>query len=246
MLKKTAILCAVLGAASLSDSRADNYTETKTAFDAHNLPTAAETLPATAASLTSITGTILLGTQNTSEEDVYRIYISNPAAFSATTNANIIRTGAGQNNFDTQIFLFNSNMQGVLENDDTAGGGSGGGTAVESTIPAGSLSGPAGYFYLAIAGAETLPSSSPDNPPAGGNSIFPNTQEDGGNGYQTTTVATAKFAGVFNAYNSTANPSGNYLINLTGATFAAPEPSSIALMAAGAAGAAGVYLRRKR
>jgi hypothetical protein len=232
-----ALLCRQLTAA--------NYTETNTGFDIHDLIGNAEVIPfniSNAVALNNIFGTILQS-NNVSEEDVYKIYISDPANFSVTTDKNISFAGSGLNNFDTQLFLFNSSGQGVVMNDDTANG-NGSSTAVQSTIPAGTLNAtadPAGFYYLVISGAETIPATS------SGQSIFPNQNEDGASGYQSTNVAAPKNNGVFTKYNSVADPSGNYDLVLTGAeTSAVPEPSTISLLAFGATCGLAFVRRRLR
>jgi hypothetical protein len=68
--------------------------------------------------------------------DMYLIYISDPAAFSAATNL----TG-----FDPQLFLFDQTGMGVYANDD-------GGPGLESLLPSGHAYSPStpGLYYLAI------------------------------------------------------------------------------------------------
>jgi len=72
--------------------------------DAGNLPGTAQD-PGGVGPLTSIAGTAGGG-----DEDMYKICITNPSAFSATTGA--------MADFDTQLFLFDSTGRGVYSNDD--------------------------------------------------------------------------------------------------------------------------------
>lgn len=105
--------------------------------DAGELPETAQATPSGA--LTAIRGT--LGAADT---DVYAIYITDPAAFSASTLAPQGVCIPGQATFDTQLFLFDANGRGVVHNDDTGGG-------VLSRIDnsTGCIPGP-GLYYLAI------------------------------------------------------------------------------------------------
>ena len=100
--------------------------------DAGNLPGTAQD-PGGVGPLTSIAGTAGGG-----DEDMYKICITNPSAFSATTQA--------MANFDTQLFLFDSTGRGVYSNDDTSG------IDFQSTLPAGHPLSPVavGIYFLAI------------------------------------------------------------------------------------------------
>lgn len=77
--------------------------------DAGQLPGTAQVVGGTGA-LDSIVGSIL----NRSDADVFRIYIADAAAFSATVSAGT--------NFDSQLFLFDSAGRGLFYNDQSAGG----------------------------------------------------------------------------------------------------------------------------
>ncbi len=100
--------------------------------DAGNLPGTAQD-PGGAGPLTSIAGTAGGG-----DEDMYKICITSPSIFSATTVA--------MTTFDTQLFLFDSTGLGVYSNDDAAMIGAG------STLPAGDPNSPVavGIYYLAV------------------------------------------------------------------------------------------------
>src|SRR5262245_55669109 len=79
-----------------------------------------------------------------SNADIFSINIHVPAAFSATT--------VGGASFDTALFLFDSAGNGVLFSDDSS-------NTIRSTLPAGSLPGPAGLYYLAISSWDYDPNS---------------------------------------------------------------------------------------
>jgi hypothetical protein len=105
-------------------------------------------------SVPSITGLI----SSTTDADLYALFLPSPATFSATT------VGTGTLG-DTQLFLFDSAGLGVVANDDHPGGGT-----LLSTIPLGSVTGPAGLYYLAISRFDRDPSSAgglifPSGPP---------------------------------------------------------------------------------
>ncbi|GJQ29111.1 MAG: hypothetical protein HBSAPP03_09950 [Phycisphaerae bacterium] len=77
--------------------------------------------------------------------DLFSIYISNPAAFSAST--------VGGATFDTQLFLFDADGRGVSHNDDAPGGGS-----LQSRLTGAFVPGP-GVYWLAISPYNRDPSS---------------------------------------------------------------------------------------
>ena len=126
---------------------ADTHTEVGDAGGFRSNSQVAGTVPGNP--LDSITGAVSLG----DDADMYAIWIGNPAAFSASTD-NAVR------NFDTQLFLFDSAGLGLLSNDD-------GPTSLASELPAGSLSGAAGLYYIAVSPYNNEPSSA-------GGAIFTN------------------------------------------------------------------------
>jgi hypothetical protein len=98
--------------------------------DAGDLPETSQSTPSGALS-------VIDGVLDADDVDMYAIYLSNPAAFTATT--------VGGASFDTQLWLFGPDGKGVAFNDDSSG--------TLSTIDnsSGCLTGrPAGVYYLAI------------------------------------------------------------------------------------------------
>jgi hypothetical protein len=165
---------------------------------------------------------------STGDVDIFTIFISNPAAFSATT---VLGTSTL---IDTQLFLFNSSGLPVYMNDDAAGG-----TTVQSTLPAANGLGPqtAGIYYLAI--------SLSDNEPVNfANQLLfalgATTSVRGPNPIATGPLFNWDTSGV--AANSTI---GAYQINLTGAS-TVPEPSTIALCAIGTFGILRIMRGRRK
>jgi hypothetical protein len=122
--------------------------------DAGELPGSAQSTMG-AGSLDSIQGNLILKLNGNRDIDMYAINIVDPVNFSATT-VSLLTTV-----LDTQLFLFTSSGIGVVANDDTI-------EFVEfrSTIPPGNVPGPAGLYYLAIAGF-------PDRPISISGRIFP-------------------------------------------------------------------------
>jgi hypothetical protein len=161
----------------------------------------------------------ITGVLTANNADLFQIYISDPATFSANT----LFSGStpGVNNFNTELFLFTSAGFGVYANDDATGS--------QSALPAGNALSPtaAGLYYVAVSGAGYAPTSAnglifptPDGGSVPFNAILgPN--GDGG------AKALSGWTG-----NSGSN-TGAYKINLTGATFvplAVPEPTASVLL----------------
>ena len=123
-------------------------------------------------SLTAINGSIAESISNGKKDaDLYLIFISDPAAFSATT--------VGGADFDTQLFLFSADGTGIYSNDDTSetpgpGPGKGNNDVLQSTLPAGHILGPteAGCYLLGISGFN-------QDPDDGSGPIFPNAMGPG-------------------------------------------------------------------
>jgi hypothetical protein len=138
--------------------------------------------------------------------DIYRISLTSPSTFSATTVN--LATAA----LDTKLYIFNFNGTPVYANDDDPPGSS-----LQSTLPAGHASGPTllGVYYLAIAtsGTEAVNAVnqslfSPDSP--------------------SNVIRTPANTGSLAGWDTTAgDPSiGAYQIDLTAAFTSVPETST--------------------
>ncbi len=135
----TAFACAVWG----PPAHAVDWSESG---DAGQLTGAAQVTSGPAGqTLDTISGTI----SSTQDVDLYRIQISNPSGFSAST------TGGDSPPFDAVMALFDAEGFGVYLNDDGAF------NVGDPTLPAGHPLGPssAGIYYIAIFSDETLPFS---------------------------------------------------------------------------------------
>lgn len=180
--------------------------------------------------ITAIKGSLSL-TAGISEADAYRIYISSPSTFSASTTGFV----PGANSFDSQLFLFTLGGVGIVANDDASTGGS------QSLIKAGNSftsSLTAGYYILMITGASM-------NPASAGGAIFPNFTDgvtDPSGLYGPTGPGGAS---AITSFSGSSNEGGAYSIALTGVTIAAvPEPASVLLFSAGALALVGARRRR--
>jgi len=188
--------------------------------DAGDLPVSAQTSAGVqpfGTPLDSITGTIA----SDSDQDMFEIFINDPATFSASTNNSGTDLTVDD---DTMLFLLDRNGFGVLGNDDADD------TSFKSTIPTGSLTGAAGVYFIAV-------------------SIFANTPiSSGGEIFDLAALGVTGAAvgpngpgggSPITGWDLSPDPSqtGPYRIDLTGATFV-PEPSTVALTALGLAGLA--------
>ena len=198
--------------------------------DAGDLPGTAQTsagVQSFGTPLDSISGTIAFD----SDQDVFEIFINDPANFSASTN------NSGTNltdDDDTMLFLFDASGFGILGTDDIDK------TNLKSTIPAGSLTGLSGIYFIAVSTFFNTPISSggaifdlKDLRGAAGDAVGPNGPGGGS---------------PITGWNLELDPpqTGPYRIDLTGATFvSAPEPSSAALTALGLVGLAGLARGRR-
>jgi hypothetical protein len=129
MMKRAVWALLTIGALTLSAS-AQTWTEQGDAGD----------LPETAQSTGSGTLSQIQGSLDVNDVDMYAIYITDPANFSAST--------VGGATFDTQLWLFDSDGKGVVFNDDAVGT-----TVAQSRIDnsTGCLTGRSpGVYYLAI------------------------------------------------------------------------------------------------
>ena len=163
----------------------------------------------------------ILGNLDSSDADIFQIYLPGGQTFSATTVNNTTF-------LDSELFLFNSAGIGVYANDDDPD------NPPQSTLPNAISFTPsiAGIYYLAIAGSSNLPESSAGYifPVSGGlldqtNGIDNAVGPTGPGG----AVALQDFIGA-------SSETGAYEIDLTGAQFvpsAVPEPSSEFLLGGG-------------
>ncbi|MBC8121914.1 MAG: PEP-CTERM sorting domain-containing protein [Gemmatimonadaceae bacterium] len=121
--------------------------------DAGELPGTATSLPGGNTTLSAISGSL----SELDAADLFRIFISDAANFSAT----IAGTG-----FDTQLFLFNDSGLGIYSNDDDPSASSAFGTS--ALLPGASpVTITTGFYYLAVSVFNY-------DPHAAGGLIFPN------------------------------------------------------------------------
>jgi hypothetical protein len=127
-IRKMSLLTVAMILVGITTTRAVNFSEVG---DAGQLPGTAQGT-GNASLLTSISGSLA-----SNDVDLYKIYITDPAHFMATTV-----DGAS---FDTLLFLFSATGHGIYANDDSA-------STLQSTLPAGHLLGPTstGLHYLGI------------------------------------------------------------------------------------------------
>jgi hypothetical protein len=219
MMKASLLACAA-GALLAASAHAQVWNE---AGDAGDMPGTAQTV-AGAGALTDIFGAVSV----TSDADIYRIRIANPAAFSATTN---LLTGTMT---DTTLYLFNLDGTGIAKNDDVSG------SNFLSDLPAGNAlysSLAPGDYYLAVAGFAFAPFYV--NPPSTiADLIFDVNNFTGVIGPQ----AGAAGMPILGWANAGMYDSGTYHVTLTGAEFVVPAPASLALLGLGGL----VATRRRR
>lgn len=206
----------------LSPIHAQAFTFTEVDDAGESLSTA-QVIPSGASPLESISGT-LSGFDDPA--DLFQIFLTAGQSFFAST--------VGGADFDTRLFLFDADGSGIYFNDDSSG-------TLQSTLPANSSFTPtqSGTYYLGISGFDYSPVN------AAGDRIFPSLAD-----FPVDVPAENIFTGVFGPTGpggdapldrfdgAILNSGGSYMIALAEAE-AVPEPSSIlALLIAGASGAA--------
>lgn len=208
MKKVCVVLVAALCAASSAHGQVFNE-----AGDAGDMPGTAQNALGFGP-LTDIFGAV----SATSDADIYRISITNPAAFSATTG-NLAGTMT-----DTTLYLFNLDGTGIAKNDDISG------SNFLSDMPAGNslyASLPAGDYLLAVAGFAFAPFYV--NPPSTlADLIFDVNAFTGVVGPQ----AGASGMPMLGWADAGMYDSGTYHITLTGASMV-PAPGALALLGMG-------------
>lgn len=206
--------------------------------DAGQLP-GAEQVTIGSGPLTAIVGTLPtdpnLPPVDLPDIDLFRILITDPAAFSATT------VNSGTAFLDTQLYLFRADGVGVAANGNTLFDILNSVFEFRSTIPAGSLAGePAGEYLLGIALFESRPTS------ATGGFLFPDL-------FFSDLVEVPLIPDPLAAWDAAPifegdPPPLDYQIDLTGAAFAltqvVPEPTSVLTWLA-IFGAVGIGSRRR-
>ena len=208
-MKKLISFCCILTVAIAGSNALGGWTEVGDAGD----------LPGTAQVVTG-GGPLdtIFGVMNNPDADMYQIYISNPAGFSAYAIGN-----------DTQLFLFDQSGMGVYANDD------GGISGFNAFLPAGDPSSPTtpGIYYLAVSQFNLDPYSA-------GGLIFPSSP------FGQVFGPTGPGGGSPVSYWSggTGSQESGYQIELTGASYVIPAPGAILL---GSIGLGLVnWLRRRR
>jgi MYXO-CTERM domain-containing protein len=213
MKSRILALVAAMGAAASAFGQVHNETT-----DAGDMPGTSQAAVGVGP-LTDIFGSVSV----TSDADMFLIEITNPAAFSATTNI------APGTMVDTTLYLFNLDGTGIAKNDDVSGSNflsdmPVGNVAYASLVP--------GQYYLAVAGFAFAPFW--NNPPATLADLMFDVNAFTG-------VQTPQNPGPIQGWaNAGMYDSGTYHITLTGASMV-PTPGALALL-----GVAGLVAGRRR
>lgn len=234
-LEYATVAAAAMTAAVLYSTQVQAVTFAEMEDAGETLGTAQE-IPSSPSFLESISG-MLAGFDDPA--DLFRVFLTGGQTFSATT--------VGGADFDSRLYLFDSQGMGIYFNDDASI------DTTQSTLPANSAFTPtqSGFYYLGVA----LPEYAPVN--ADGDYIFPGLTdfpidvpvEDIVTGVYGPTGAggSGRFSGFDGAILS---DGGSYTIQLTGARSDAPaasvpEPTSaLTLLVLGMVGA-GLQLRKR-
>lgn len=165
--------------------------------DAGDLPATAQAVwgPGT---LTAIEGVL----QSVNDQDLYRVRIDDPGAFSANLNNSGTHLTGDQ---DTQLFLFNRSGVAIVMNDDDPLDAA----TRKSRIPLGAFSGPPGIYLVGVGVFN-------NDPYAGNDPLFPDEPSDD--------VLSPNFSGRLDGWGFDPVTSlGPYRLELTGASFVGPS-----------------------
>ncbi|MEJ5294500.1 MAG: DVUA0089 family protein [Fimbriimonadales bacterium] len=156
--------------------------------DAGDLPESAQATPSGA--LTGIRGTLSPG-----DADMYAIYITDPFAFSASTQCTTF--------FDTQLFLFDANGNPVSFDDDAPEGG------LQSRLDGSCIPG-AGLYYLVVSAYDR------DAADCNGAELWADTP------FSSIRCPDGAGSGRIGSWTGSHSASGTYIVSLTGAEGASP------------------------